>query len=183
MNRAIEIAAAALRDAGYALEEIDLPKLAEIPETYMRMIMTEFSLIRPILERLLSAQSRRYIEFSIALSGPVDLAENIRLTSVRQGLLREWAQFLSHYPLILGPVFTEPAVPVDFDIRGLDELKRVGDALLLCTATSFVGVPAVALPTHVAGSLPQGVQVIASFATSVFIREPSDRTAECPRSI
>lgn len=163
VQKAIEIAAPALRDAGYVLEEIELPKLAEIREAYMRMIMTEFNLIRPILERLLSPQSRRYIEFSMAQSGPVDLPEYIRFTSVRQGLLREWAQFLSHYPLILGPVFTEPAVPVDFDIRGLDELRRVGDALLLCTATSFIGVPAVAVPTHVAEGLPQGVQVIARF--------------------
>jgi amidase len=163
VRKAIEIAATALRDAGYVLEEIDVPKLAEIRETYVRMIMTEFSLIRPILERLLSPDSRRYIELSMAQSGPVDLSEYIRLTSVRQGLLRVWAQFLSRYPLILGPVFTERAVPVDFDIRGPDELKQLGDALLLCTATSFVGVPAVAVPTHVADSLPQGVQVVASF--------------------
>jgi amidase len=58
-------------------------------------------------------------------------------------------------------VFTEPVVPIDFDIRGPDELKRVGDALALCTATSFTGVPAVAVPTHVASGLPQGVQLIA----------------------
>jgi amidase len=163
VRRGVEIAAAALRDAGYALEEMDVPRLAEIRETYGRMIMTEFSLIWPMLERLISPDSRRYIEYSMALSHPVGLAEYLRLTSFRQGLLREWAHFLSHYPLILGPVFTEPAVPVDFDIRGLDELRRVGDALRLCTATSFVGVPAVAVPTHVVGRLPQGVQVIASF--------------------
>ena len=159
--RGIEIAAAALCDAGYVLEEIDVPKLAETRETYGRMIMTEFDLIQPMLQRLLSPDSRRYIELSMALSSPVELAEYIRLTSVRQGLLREWAQFLSHHSLILGPVFTEPAPPVDFDIRGLHELKQVGDALRLCTTTSFIGVPAVAVPTHVAGGLPQGVQVIA----------------------
>ena len=40
---------------------------------------------------------------------------------------------------------------------------RLGTAARLCTATSFVGVPAVAVPTHIAGGLPQGVQVIAGF--------------------
>jgi amidase len=127
------------------------------------MIMTEFSLIWPTLERLLSPDGRRYIEFSMALHAPVDLAEYLRLTAVRQGLQRDWAQFLARYPLVLGPVFTEPAVPLGFDVCGLEESKRVGTAMRLCTATSFVGVPAVAVPTHIVGGLPQGVQVIAGF--------------------
>ena len=97
----------------------------------------------------------------MAQFSPVDLAGYVRLTSVRQGLLREWAQFFSNYPLVLGAVFTEPDVPIDFDIRGPDEFRRLGDPLALCTATSFTGVPAVAVPTHVADNLPQGVQLIA----------------------
>jgi amidase len=160
-RKGIKLAASVLGDAGYVLEEVELPKLAEIREAYGRMIMTELSLLWPTLERLISADSRRYIELSMGQLSPVDLAGYVRLTSVRQGLLREWAQFFSNYPLVLGPVFTEPVVPIDFDIRGPDELKRVGDALALCTATSFTGVPAVAIPTHIADNLPQGVQLIA----------------------
>lgn len=90
----------------------------------------------------------------MALSSPVELAEYIGLTSVRQGLLREWAQFLSHHSLILGPVFTESAPPVDFDIRGLHELKQVGDALRLCnhreTMRPAVAAPAGLQPLNVA---------------------------------
>jgi amidase len=163
VRNGIGAAVGALQDAGYVLEEIDVPRLAEIRETYGRMIMTEFDLVWPMLERLISPDGLRYLELSMAMSSPVGLAEYVRLTSIRQGLLRDWAQFLSHYPLIMGPVFTRPAVPVDFDIGSLDNLKQVGDALRLCTATSFIGVPAVAIPTHIAGGLPQGVQIIASF--------------------
>ena len=159
----VKMAAAALQDAGYALEEVDVPRLAETLDAYGGMIMAEFSLIWPMLQRLLAPEGRRYIEFSMALRAPVDLAEYVKLTALRQGLLRDWAQFLARYPLVLGPVFTEPTPPVGFDVRGLEEFKRVGTAARLCTATSFVGVPAVAVPTHIAGGLPQGVQVIASF--------------------
>lgn len=35
-------------------------------------------------------------------------------------------------------------------------------ALRLCTATSFIGLPAVAVPTGVVDGLPLGVQVIAA---------------------
>src|SRR5262249_1260444 len=107
----VEMAAAALQDAGYMLGEVDVPGRAETLEAYGGMIMTEFSLIWPTLERLLSPESRRYIEFSMALRAPVDLAGYLRLTAVRQGLQRDWAQYLARYPLVLGPVFTETAVP------------------------------------------------------------------------
>jgi amidase len=163
VRTAVEMAATALRDAGYVLEEVDVPKLAEISDAYGRMIMTEFSLIWPMLERLLSPDGRRHIEFSMQLRGPVDLAEYVGLTAVRQGLPRDWSLFLNRYPIVLGPVFTEPALPIGFETRGLEEFVRFGTAARLCTATSFIGVPAVAVPTHLAGGLPQGVQVIAGF--------------------
>ena len=116
----VEMAAAALQDAGYVLEEVDVPRLAETLEAYGGMIMTEFSLIWPTLERLLSPEGRRYIELSMALRAPVDLAGYLRLTAIRQGLQRDWAQFLARSPLVLGPVFTETAVPIGFDVLPLE---------------------------------------------------------------
>lgn len=160
---AIEAAAAALSDAGYAVEPIDIPRLGETLDAYGRMIMTEFHLVRPMLERLLGADGRRYIELATArVEAPVDLAEYVRLTAVRMSLQRDWAELLVRYPVVLGPVFTEPPPPIDFDIAGPAEHERVTIALRLCSATSFVGVPAVAVPTGVVGGLPRGVQVISA---------------------
>ena len=159
-RRAVERAAEALRLAGYETEEADLPQLARVVEDYGRMVMAEFRLSRPMLERLLGEDGRRYIELAMAESGPVDLAGYLELTARRQGLQREWAQFFDRCPLALGPVFTEPIVPADFDIRGPEEHRRVARAMRLCTATSFIGVPAVAVPAGLEDGLPQGVQLI-----------------------
>ena len=158
---AVELSATVLREAGYIVETVDVPRLQEALEAYRKLIMTEFSLSWPMLERLLSPDGRRYIEFGMALQAPVDLAEYVRLTAVRQGIQRDWAQFLEQYPLLLGPVFTEPPVEPGFDARGLEEHALVARAMRLCTASSFVGVPAVAVPTGLIDGLPQGVQVIA----------------------
>ncbi len=162
-ERAIDIAAAALSDAGYVLEPIDVPRLTETLDAYGRMIMTEFHLARAMLERLLGEDGRKYIELATTrVKAPVDLAEYVRLTAVRMSLQRDWAELLSRYPVVLGPVFTEPPPPVDFDIAGDVEHERVALALRVCTATSFVGLPAVAVPTGVVDGLPRGVQVIAA---------------------
>jgi len=160
---AVERAAAALRDAGYLPEEAELPRFAEVLDAYGGLIMTEFSLVWPMLERLLMPDSRRHLEFSMAERGPTDLAGYVQLTAVRMGLVRDWAMFLDRYPLILGPVFTRQAIPAGADRLGIEEFRNASRAMGLCTATSFVGVPAVCVPTHIAGGLPQGVQVIAGF--------------------
>lgn len=161
VRASVEAAAAALRDAGYAVEEVnDVPRLADALDVYGRMIMTEFSLSWPMIKRVLTPEGCRYIEMSMDKCAPVGLEEYIKLTATRMGILRDWAHFLADYPLILGPVFTEPPVERGLESRGPAEHARVGTGMRLCTATSFVGVPAVAVPTGVTGGLPQGVQVI-----------------------
>lgn len=114
---AIDAASAALADAGYVIEMIDVPRLTETLDAYSRMIMTEFHLAKPMLERLLGADGRRYIALATArVKAPVDLAEYVRLTAVRMSLQRDWADLTSRFPVVLGPVFTEPPPPADFDI-------------------------------------------------------------------
>jgi amidase len=159
-RRAVEQAAEVLAKQGYEVEPADLPKIPEIVEAYGGMIMTEFRQSWPLLQRLLGPDGRRYLELAMESGKAVDLAGYLNLTAVRQGLQRAWAQFLDRYPLVLGPVFTEAIVPVDFDIRGIEEYRHVARGMRLCTATSFIGVPAVAVPTGIADGAPQGVQVI-----------------------
>ena len=160
---ALETAAEALRMGGYETEAVDLPSLPEVVEAYGRLIMTEFHQSRELFERLMGEEGRRYLALAKSLHEPTDLAGYLAVTARRQGLQREWAHFFSEYPVVLAPVFTEPVVPADFDIRGPEEHRHVAEAMRLCSATSFVGVPAVAVPTGIAGGQPQGVQVIAGF--------------------
>ena len=158
---AVEAAAAFLQEAGYSIEIVDVPRLQESLDAYGKLVLTEFGLVWPNLRKLLSPDGRRYIEFGMAHQPPTDLSEYVRLTAVRQGIQRDWAQFLERYSLLLGPIFTEPPVEPGFDARGPEEHALVARAMRLCTASSFVGVPAVAVPTSLVNGLPQGVQIIA----------------------
>ncbi|MGW4720254.1 amidase [Nocardia sp. NPDC004260] len=152
-------AADALADAGYRIEEVQVPALAEALAVYSGLISTEFSLVWSTLQPLLSKTSRLHMELMMRRQPPSDLSGYIQLTAARLGVQRVWTQFLDRYPLLLGPVYTElpppPSVPVD-----ADEQQRMMSPLRLCTATTLVGVPAVAVPAGVIGGLPQGVQVI-----------------------
>ncbi|WP_425582649.1 amidase [Streptomyces thermolineatus] len=161
VRAAVAAAADALRDAGYEVEEIpDVPRMAETLAAYGHMVMTEFALAWPRIRTVLPESSRAYIEMSMERTPPVELPEYLRLTGVRLGLQRDWARLFQRYRLVLGPVFTEPPVEPGLESGSTDGHERVTRAMRLCTATSFVGLPAVAVPGGVLDGLPQGVQLI-----------------------
>jgi amidase len=161
VRQAIDRAAAALSDAGYEVEKVDdVPRLREAVESYNRLLMTEFAPSWPMVRKLVGEENSRYMEMSMAKYPPVELAEYLRLTGVRLNLQRSWAAFLERYPLILGPVFTEPPVAPGLESRDEAGHELVGTAMRLCSAVSFLGLPAVAVPTGLADGLPTGVQVI-----------------------
>ncbi|WP_367434975.1 amidase [Streptomyces celluloflavus] len=161
VRKAVESAADALRDAGYEVcEGADVPRLDDALDVYARMTLTEFAPSWPVVKTLLGEGGHRYIELGMAKSGPVELTEYLRLTGVRLGIRRDWAAFLDEYPLVLGPVFTDPPFAPGAEVRDPESHQRVQTAMRLCTATSFVGVPAVAVPTGEVDGLPCGVQLI-----------------------
>ncbi|GAB3672805.1 amidase [Saccharopolyspora tripterygii] len=153
-------AADALTDAGYEVVEVELPRLQEALDTYGKMIMTEFAPGWPMIRDLVGPEAARYMELSMQEGSPVELPEYLGLTGTRLGIQRAWAQLMDEYPLVLGPVSTRLSFEPEEESRGLEEFRAYGRSMALCTASSFVGVPAVAVPTGTASGLPRGAQVI-----------------------
>ncbi|WP_308416753.1 amidase family protein [Streptomyces sp. AJS327] len=161
VRAAVEAAAGALSDAGYPLVEVPgPPMLEETLEAYGQLVMTEFSGSWPRIRTCLDEEEHRYIEFGMARTAPVGLAEYLRLTGTRLSVRRAWAEFQREYPLMLGPVSTEPAFPPGLEARDAEGHRRVTQAISLCSVTSFAGLPSAAVSGGVFGGLPQGVQLI-----------------------
>ncbi|MDI9888388.1 amidase [Streptomyces sp. HNM0645] len=158
---AVAAAAEALRDAGYDVQEVaDVPRLNDALEAYHRIVVTEFAPTWPMVRTLLGEGGDRYIEMTMERTPPATAAEFMQLMGVWLGIRRSWAEFLDEYPLLLGPVFTEPPVEPGLESRDRAGRERVGAGMRLCTVTSFAGVPGVAVPTGVTDGLPSGVQIV-----------------------
>ncbi|MER6910349.1 amidase [Streptomyces sp. NPDC000594] len=158
---AVATAADALRDAGYDVREVaDVPRMDEALEAYGRIIATEFAPNWPVVRGLLGEGGDRYLAMAMERTPPVSAQELMRLMGVWMNIRRSWAAFLDAYPLLLGPVFTEPPVEPGLESRDRAGRDRVGSGMRLCTVTSFVGVPGVAVPTGTADGLPTGVQIV-----------------------
>jgi amidase len=161
VRAAVDAAAGALRDAGYDVREVaDVPRLDEALEAYGRITVTEFAPSWPVVRGLLGDGGDRCIARAMERTPPVDAAGLVELMGTWLNIRRSWAEFLDAYPLLLGPVFTEPPVEPGLESRDAAGRDRVASGMRLCTVTSFVGVPGVAVPTGVADGLPQGVQIV-----------------------
>lgn len=161
VRAAVERAAAALRDAGYDVREVpDVPRLDEALDAYGRITVTEFAGAWPVVRGLLGEGGDRYIAMAMERTPPASADEFMKLMGTWMNIRRSWAEFLDAYPLLLGPVFTEPPVEPGLESRDRAGRDRVASAMRLCTVTSFVGVPAVAVPTGSADGLPTGVQIV-----------------------
>ncbi|RPF29814.1 amidase [Streptomyces sp. Ag109_G2-6] len=158
---AVADAAAALADAGYEVCEVpDVPRLEETLDAYDRITCTEFAPAWPAVRTLLGEGGDRYIQLAMERTPPATAAELVKLTGTWLGIRRSWAEFLDACPLVLGPSFTEPPVEPGLESRDRAGRDRVASGMRLCTATSFAGVPAVAVPTGLRDGLPAGVQII-----------------------
>ncbi|OEV13918.1 amidase [Streptomyces nanshensis] len=161
VRAAVARAAAALRDAGYDVREVaDVPRLDEALEAYGRITVTEFAPRWPLVRTLLGEGGDRWIATAMEQTPPATSAELTELMGTWLGIRRSWAEFLEEHPLLLAPVFTEPPVEPGLESRDTESRDRVASAMRLCTASSFAGVPAVAVPTGVSDGLPTGVQLI-----------------------
>jgi amidase len=132
----------------------------EALDAYGRITVTEFAPTWPMVRKLLGKGGDRYIEMAKEQTPPASAAEFMKLMATWMNIRRSWAEFLDEYPLLLGPVFTEPPVEPGLESRDRSGRDRVGSGMRLCTVTSFVGVPGVAVPTGVVDGLPSGVQVV-----------------------
>jgi amidase len=74
-------------------------------------------------------------------------------------IARAWSDFQRRYPLILGPVSTQPPFRVGTDLTR-DGLQGIFDSMALMLTVNLVGLPAAVVPVGVGDGLPQAVQVI-----------------------
>jgi amidase len=156
----VEEAATRLVDAGYEVEPVEAPRVEEASTLAMRMICMPIALAYEQFAAFAGEDVALYGRHLMEVRPGLDLAEFLTLTSTRLAIQREWARLLDRYPVVIGPVSTTPSFEPDQDRRSPEALASYFKAMKLCEATSFVGLPSVAVPTGLRDGLPTGVQVI-----------------------
>jgi amidase len=156
-------AAQLLSAAGYAVEEVDPPAIAEAAEFFWQLLIADIrAMFLPAIEEMATPGSGTlvFLNYLFAVTPEPSLSSYIHALAQRNRIARAWTQFALNYPLILGPVATIQPFPIGYDIAGQAQVQDVLHSMRLAISVNFLGLPAVAVPVGVAEGLPQEVQII-----------------------
>jgi len=160
---AVRAAGAALADAGYAVEEVEPPDVASAAACWAAVVINEMRHVtQPYIRKHGDAQINRSLDFMLGGTPDVDLVGYMKALGERTKHVRDWMAFLERYPLVVGPVSTEPPFEVGFDTTSQKRADEVARAQRLLVAVNLLGLPATAVPVGRTGTIPLGVQVIGS---------------------
>jgi len=152
-------AAAALAEAGYAVEESAPPSIDLAAKTLLDMLNPDMRIMWQFLAPMARDCTRQFLLSLFEVAGEAEPIAAFQSYMVRQSLLRSWSEFQETRPLILGPICTDIPFEVGSDLTPA-EVAGIVRGLRLTMAVNALGLPAVALPVGLADGLPQAVQLI-----------------------
>jgi len=160
----IDRAARWLADAGYEVEEVEVPDLDGTLQLWLDLISTEIATLQ-----LAQYREQGSPPFQGALDGILSLATILdaegymKAVAYRSRLLRRWLAFLEDWPVILAPVSVQPTPAFDADLVSLEAVQTLfRNDLRFNAAVSVLGIPVVTTPIGYVNGAPVGVQLIGS---------------------
>lgn len=157
---AVDRAAAALRAAGWQVDDVELPHVEEAFVLMRRLAVTDMS--AGALPTPLGRSADVFLRDSVQAAGVFATAAEYGAAWARRPVIEAaWRRLQAEHPVILGPVSTGGIPAVDFDLGGPEQATTAWRMLRLVVVVNFLGLPAVAVPTGPgADGLPTGVQLI-----------------------
>jgi amidase len=157
-------AASWLEDEGYAVEELELPNLAEMAELWMAMLYAECpSPIREYMFGLGGADFETAFLHTAGALPKLSSLEFIQAWQRRLAIQRNWANLLATYPVVLMPTAFQPTFPHDHDLIDVATMARILAAYTPLSAIAGLSLPAISVPAGFVNSLPAGVQLVSSW--------------------
>ena len=157
---ALDKAASALSNAGYAVEEVDPPLARETGEVGYRALLGEVqALMGADIRAHGSDEVNKIFDAYYAEFPPFEGTEQLEMIAKRTHYAREWSLFLEDYPLVLTPFLLAPFFTAGRDTEGPEGVREVLGRAHWSFVMNFTGLPAGNIPTHIA-ELPSGPQPI-----------------------
>jgi amidase len=157
----VRVAGRALEAAGYEVEEIEPPMLFESYLAWAELQLTSMQMTAPLLDLLLGEDAKRFIQLGETGYAPPSAESMFLMHQSRWRVASAWRKFMTEYPLVVGPTWTEPPYELSFDIKDAESALKAVEIIRFVLPANVLGLPAVCVPTGVVNGLPTGAQIIA----------------------
>jgi amidase len=157
-------AAGHLADAGYAVEEVEVPDLDGTWQLWANLLLTELVVLQKAqMWEVGSDRFKTALEGFIGLGTVLDQEGYMKGIAQRSRVIRNWLAFLEAYPVLLTPLSIAPVPGKDADLAGDAAVKQLfHHDLRFMGAMNLLGLPAAVVPVGLAAGAPIGVQLVAS---------------------
>jgi amidase len=156
----VRVAGRALEAAGYEVEEIEPPMVFESYLAWAELMWTGLALRQELFAAVMGPDAQRFLELT-NIEYPPATAESMALMhETRYRIEKAWRTFMTTYPLVVGPVWTQPPFEHGYDIIDADTAMKVVELFRFVMPANLMGLPAACVATGVTNGLPTGVQVM-----------------------
>ncbi|GIN94779.1 amidase [Siminovitchia terrae] len=164
VNQALDDAASYLSDAGYIVEEVELPLFAEAYKLWYLLALEDLISLKPLIEQYGDEGAKINFKYNCEIAekwwGKPSLEKYKQGYARRHTLIMQLQQFLEKYPVLLLPISSEQAFKQDADIESIENNRRLLDAQWSMMAIPVLSFPAMSVPISVFEGLPTGVQLL-----------------------
>ncbi|MFI5801491.1 amidase [Streptomyces sp. NPDC051561] len=164
VSASLDDAAQRLAEAGYEVEEVELPLLGEAARLWSLLLYQE---LKTLPEVGLFGDDAVKTSLADSFTAAADIwGEQPTLETYIKGyarrgtLISRLQRYLGDDRLLLTPVCAEPPFEQDADLAGVERVRELLAAQWPMQAVPVLGFPAISVPTGVRGGLPSGVQLI-----------------------
>ena len=155
-------AAAALADAGYAVEEACPPRYDAAIGCWRRLIMGDFGSVLALLSPMMGADAMAFLNnFNENIPPLADAASFSQLMAERDGIARAWSTFMADRPLLLSPTWTQLPFEHGFDSATPAGAAATKELMRPVVPANLLGLPSACVPAgrDEATGLPIGVLI------------------------
>lgn len=159
---AVDRAAAALVEAGWQVEDVEVPEIDRVVEIWTHMLGFEFSASIPLLEPIMGSDEIAVLRALVDSCDPTAFPPQA-IFMERMRLQRAWSELLGRFPVVVGPGWTAPPFEHGADIVPGLQTEVLESRLRFVVPGNALGFPVLAMTTTVHDGIPAGVQVYADF--------------------
>jgi len=157
----VERCAETLAAAGYQVEHLDTPSIAEAARGWFDVAIYEVrQTLDPIARNFGSDTLQNIFDWYYTLGDMVDADGYLAGIADRTRLTRQWNVFLAEYPLLLSPFLMQPTYSWNYDAESEANTHDLFNSAIYSTGVNYLSLPAGVVPGGFVAGLPAAVQII-----------------------